>query len=195
LAQLRFYTGPMASGKSTLALQTAYNLEQSNLQVGLITMHDRSDGLITSRVGLEREAVKISHESNILHMFEDRTMWWDVLICDEAQFYEPEQIDQLASIVEDLNTDVYAYGLKLDFRGQLFPGSKRLIEMADVVHELQVDVRCYCGEPAKYNARFVDGKMVTEGETIVVGDIDNEEVVSYRLLCRSHFYQGRLFGR
>ena len=96
----------------------------------------------------------------------------DYLICDEAQFYQPEQIDQLARIVDDLQIDVFAFGILTDFRSELFPGSARLVELADRMHVLQVEALCWCGQRATHNARTENGEMVTEGEVIVVGDVD-----------------------
>ena len=96
----------------------------------------------------------------------------DYVICDEAQFYTPEQIDQLARVVDDLEIDVFAFGITTDFRTKLFPGSQRLIELADRVEVLQVEALCWCGARATHNARTVGGVMVVEGEQVVVGDTD-----------------------
>jgi thymidine kinase len=117
----------------------------------------------------------------------------DYLICDEAQFYTPEQIEQLARVVDELQIDVFAFGILTDFRSQLFPGSARLVELADRMHVLQVEALCWCGKRATHNARTEDGVMVTEGEVVVVGDTasaDDEDpdhpVVGYEVLCRQH---------
>ena len=113
----------------------------------------------------------------------------DYLICDEAQFYTPEQVDQLARIVDELDIEVYAFGITSDFRTQLFPGSQRLIELADRIQVLQVSALCWCGCRATHNARVVDGVMVVEGEQVVVGDTANpqhEAEVEYEVLCRRH---------
>ena len=101
------------------------------------------------------------------------------IICDEAQFYSPEQIEQLAKIVDGLGIDVYAFGILSDFRTKLFPGSARLVELADRVQTLQVEALCWCGERATHNARTVNGKMVTEGEQVVVGDVSTASTVAY----------------
>jgi len=110
----------------------------------------------------------------------------DYIICDEAQFYEPIQIDQLARIVDGLGIDVYAFGILADFRTKLFPGSARLVELADRVNTLQVEALCWCGERATHNARTVNGIMVTEGEQVVVGDTNKADEVAYEVLCRRH---------
>ena len=113
----------------------------------------------------------------------------DYLICDEAQFYRPEQIDQLARIVDELDIDVHAFGITADFRTQLFPGSKRLIELADRVQVLQVEALCWCGRKATHNARIIGGVMVVEGEQVVVGDTAaaTTGLVEYEVLCRRHY--------
>ena len=110
----------------------------------------------------------------------------DYIICDEAQFYERSQIDQLARIVDGLGIDVYAFGILTDFRTSLFPGSARLVELADRVNTLQVEALCWCGSRATHNARTIGGTMVTEGEQVVVGDVAPGAQVAYEVLCRRH---------
>jgi thymidine kinase len=110
----------------------------------------------------------------------------DYIICDEAQFYQPAQIDSLAQIVDGLGIDVYAFGILADFRTKLFPGSARLVELADRVNALQVEALCWCGSRATHNARTISGVMVTEGEQVVVGDVSKGNEVAYEVLCRRH---------
>ncbi|MGR8007490.1 thymidine kinase [Streptomyces hypolithicus] len=118
----------------------------------------------------------------------------DYVVVDEAQFLLPEQIDQLARIVDDLDLDVFAFGISTDFRTKLFPGSQRLIELADRVETLQVEAMCWCGARATHNARTVGGEMVLEGEQVVVGDVGNAaEIVGYEVLCRRH-HRKRMTG-
>ena len=180
----------MDSGKSTLALQTAHN-HQSRGRTGLIfTSHDRAGiGTISSRLGLQSDAHEVIPELDIHKFVVDslsRGSRVDYVICDEAQFYQPEQIEQLARIVDGLGIDVYAFGILADFRTKLFPGSARLVELADRVQTLQVEALCWCGERATHNARLIDGQMVTEGEQVVVGDVSKDAQVSYEVLCRRH---------
>tara|TARA_B110000438_G_scaffold46799_1_gene46979 strand:- start:90 stop:536 length:447 start_codon:yes stop_codon:yes gene_type:complete len=113
----------------------------------------------------------------------------DYLVCDEAQFYLPAQIDQLARIVDDLGADVFAFGLLTSFQGELFDGTRRLLELADERVEVQVEARCWCGERATHNARLVDGVQVYDGELFVVDDPD-DHVVTYELRCRRHWISG-----
>jgi thymidine kinase len=121
-------------------------------------------------------------------------------VCDEAQFYTTAQCDQLAKAVDELGVDVFAFGLITDFRGRLFEGTKRLLEIADERVPMQVEARCWCGARATHNARVVNGDVTYEGETIVVGDTEAEpagqplfgDVVRYELLCRRHYLGGEL---
>jgi len=194
MAELVFFTGPMDCGKSTLALQM-HHTHSLHDRVGVcFTSHDRSgEARITSRIGLSEPAVEVSADL-------DFTAWVveevsrghriDFLVCDEAQFYTAEQIDQLAKVADELAIDVFCFGILTDFRTHLFTGSRRLIELADRVLPLQVETLCWCGARATHNARTEDGEMVTEGEVIVVGDVEDPDrprpLVGYEVLCRRH---------
>jgi len=190
MAELIYYCGTMDSGKSTLALQTAHN-HQSRGRTGLIfTNNDRAgSGVISSRLGLSSPAIEVIPTMDIHKLVVDRLSMGeriDYIICDEAQFYESEQIEQLARVVDGLGIDVYAFGILADFRTKLFPGSARLVELADRVNTLQVEALCWCGSRATHNARTVNGVMVTEGEQVVVGDVGKSDEIAYEVLCRRH---------
>ena len=190
MAELIYYCGTMDSGKSTLALQTAHN-HQSRGRTGLIfTNNDRAgSGVISSRLGLSSPAIEVTPEMDLHKLVVDQLSMGeriDYIICDEAQFYESDQIDQLAKIVDGLSIDVFAFGILADFRTKLFPGSARLVELADRVNTLQVEALCWCGARATHNARTVDGVMVVEGEQVVVGDVSTGADVAYEVLCRRH---------
>jgi thymidine kinase len=190
VAELVYYCGTMDSGKSTLALQTAHN-HKSRGRSGLIfTNKDRAGtGVISSRLGLQSEALEVEIDLVIHRLVVERLSMGeriDYIICDEAQFYQPIQIDQLAKIVDGLGIDVYAFGILADFRTKLFPGSARLVELADRVNTLQVEALCWCGSRATHNARTVNGVMVTEGEQVVVGDVGKSDEIAYEVLCRRH---------
>lgn len=189
VAELTFFTGPMDCGKSTLALQVAYTETSAGRQGRLFTMLDRSgESKITSRIGLTAPAIEVGPELDFWsYVVAELTGGHriDFLVCDEAQFYTGEHIDQLARIVDELQIDVFCFGILTDFRTQLFPASQRLVELCDRMELLQVRPRCWCGEPATHNARTVDGVMVTEGSQVVVGDTDSAEV-AYQVLCRRH---------
>ena len=190
MAELIYYCGTMDSGKSTLALQTAHN-HQSRGRTGLIfTNNDRAgSGVISSRLGLSSPAIEVTPEMDLHKLVVDQLSMGeriDYIICDEAQFYESDQIDQLAKIVDGLSIDVFAFGILADFRTKLFPGSARLVELADRVNTLQVEALCWCGARATHNARTVGGTMVTQGEQIVVGDVAPGQDIAYEVLCRRH---------
>ena len=194
MAELIYYCGTMDSGKSTLALQTAHNHKSRGRKGLIFTNRDRGGpGTITSRLGLQSEAIEVGRELDIHKFVIDLLSQGervDFIISDETQFFEPEHIEQLAQIVDGLSIDVFAFGILTDFRTKLFPGSARLIELADRVLPLQVEALCWCGLRATHNARLLDGAMITEGEQVVVGDTgdtgESEGEISYEVLCRRH---------
>ncbi len=186
----------MGSGKSTQALQVHHNLTARGLSCILFTQLDRQEGTVSSRLGVSAPARHLGPGTDvfrILAMEHTTPVGVDAVICDEAQFYSDAQVDQLARVVDELGIEVYAYGLLTSFQGELFPGSKRLLELADIRVELQVEARCWCGERATQNARMVDGRQVYDGELKVVGDTDtgHQAVVTYDLLCRRHWMAGK----
>ena len=190
MAELIYYCGTMDSGKSTLALQTAHNHHSRGHNGIIFTSHDRAgSGVISSRLGLQREAIEVLPDIDLHKYVVDRLSLGeriDFIIGDEAQFYTPEQIEQLARIVDGLGIDVFTFGILSDFRTKLFPGSARLIELADRVNTLQVEALCWCGARATHNARTVNGSMVVEGDQVVVGDTNSADVIAYEVLCRRH---------
>lgn len=196
MAKLRFTFGTMGSGKSTQALQIHHNLRERGLKTILTTQLDRERGRVSSRLGVSADAELVDPTIDLFELVRHRVESWghvDAVICDEAQFYEPLQCEQLARVVDDLEVDVYAFGLITSFQGELFPATARLLELADVRTEIQVEARCWCGERATYNARFVNGVQVVSGRLKVVGDTGGHAVdaeVSYELLCRRHFMEG-----
>ncbi len=191
MAELVFFSGTMDCGKSTLALQMHHNHAARGRDGVLFTRQDRAGkAVISSRLGLQRDA----------HEVDDTTDFWaevvtrrtrgravDYLVADEAQFYTAAQVEQLARVVDELAVDAYAFGITTDFRARLFPGSARLVELADRVEVLQVRALCWCGARATHNARTVDGLMVVEGDQVVVGDVAaGAGEVAYEVLCRRH---------
>lgn len=196
----------MDSGKSTLALQMDYNHRARGRGGVRFSRNDRAgDSRISSRLGLQTEAVEVVDTTDFwdeVVLRRTQGIRVDYLICDEAQFYSAAQVEQLARVVDEIEVDVFAFGITADFRTRLFPGSQRLIELADRVQVLQVEALCWCGRRATHNARTVDGVMVTEGAQVVVGDVDMAveapvgdpgsdagfgPVVGYETLCRRHF--------
>src|SRR3954447_999285 len=194
MAELQFFTGTMDSGKSTLALQTNHNHAARGRVGRMFTTHDRAgDALISSRLGLTAGAIEVDEGFDFWdYVVRELTHGAriDYLICDEAQFYTGSQIEELAKIVDELQIDVFAFGILSDFRTELFEGSQRLVELADRMNVLQVEALCWCGKRATHNARTEDGVMVVEGEVIVVGDVESGDgppaEVAYEVLCRQH---------
>ncbi|OKJ00899.1 thymidine kinase [Kitasatospora sp. CB01950] len=191
MAELVFFSGTMDCGKSTLALQMDHNHAARGRQGIIFTRHDRAGAAtISSRLGLRADAVEVGEafdfQAFVVNLLSTGGKV-DYLICDEAQFFSAGQIDQLARIVDELGIDVFTFGITTDFRTKLFPGSQRLIELADRVEVLQVEALCWCGARATHNARTVGGVMVVEGAQVVVGDVAvNEDEIGYEVLCRRH---------
>ncbi|WP_314224452.1 thymidine kinase [Streptomyces zaehneri] len=190
MPELVFFSGTMDCGKSTLALQIEHNRSSRGLQGMIFTRDDRAgEGKLSSRLGLVTDAVEVEDGQDLYASLVDHLSQGgraDYVIADEAQFLAEEQIDQLARVVDDLDIDVYAFGITTDFRSKLFPGSQRLVELADRVEVLQVEALCWCGARATHNARTVGGFMVVEGAQVVVGDVDQADTVGYEVLCRRH---------
>ncbi len=190
MADLVFHTGPMDCGKSTLALQFHHTQSTHGRRGRLFTQQDRSGtASVTSRLGLSSPAIEVNAEFDFWrYVIAELTTGQrvDYLVCDEAQFYTGEHIEQLARIVDELQLDVYAFGILADFRTRLFPGSQRLVELADRTETLPLGPLCWCGARGTHNARTMDGLMVTEGTQVVVGDTDSGREVRYEVLCRAH---------
>ena len=187
MAKLYFKYGAMGSSKTAQALITKYNYEENDLRVWLIKPSaDTRDGMQTlrSRIGLEAQVEVIPPEMDILERFrQTQAGQCDVIIADECQFLTEQQIDQLRSIVNDYNIPVMCFGLRTDFLTRLFPGSRRLMEVADTIQEIKTI--CDCGAKATVNARVVDGYIVTEGAQVVLGGND-----SYIAMCHKCYVRG-----
>lgn len=188
MAELIFFTGTMDCGKSTLALQMHHNHSARGRRGLIFSKDDRAGAqVLSSRLGLVHEAFEVTEAPNFWDLFVAQATGGthvDYVICDEAQFYESEQVDQLARLVDEMGIDVFAFGITADFRARLFPGSQRLIELADRTEVLQVRALCWCGQTATHNARTVDGAMIVQGEQVVVGDVAAARaVVEYEVLC------------
>src|SRR5690606_33820554 len=128
---------------------------------------------ISSRIGITRAAVEVDEGTDLRQLV--RSRWAtgervDYLIVDEAQFLTPAQVEQLAELADDVQVDVYCFGIATDFRSHLFPGAQRLFELADELQPVQVEVLCWCGQPGRFNARVRNGRIVREGDTVLVAD-------------------------
>ncbi|MQA35798.1 thymidine kinase [Modestobacter roseus] len=191
--RLRFYAGVMGSGKSALALQTAHHRRAAGRVGALFTSLGRDgDGLVTSRLGLTAEAHEFTPETDLAKHLVEILPPRGFVIIDEAQFLTSNQVDQLAWAADELALDIDCFGLMTAFDTRLFPGSRRLVEMADETIPLQVEVTCWCGRPGRINARVEDGQVARSGGQVAVGDVVSGEGTHYRVLCRSHWRQGDL---
>ncbi len=173
MAKLYFKYGAMGSSKTAQALITKYNYEENDLNVWLIKPSaDTRDGasVVRSRIGLEAECAVITPQMDIHQQFTHHGKDIDVIIVDECQFMTPVQIEQLRAIVDEHNIPVLCFGLRTDFQTKLFPGSMRLMELADCIEEIKT--MCDCGTKATVNARISDGYVVTEGAQVVLGGND-----------------------
>ncbi len=182
MAKLYFRYGAMGSSKTANAIMVQYNYGERHQKVLMVKPRlDNRDGArtIRSRCGLASECVYMEEVGDM-----DLT-GYDCVIVDEAQFLTKEQVETLVHIVDDLGIPVIAYGLRADFMGNFFEGSKWLMAWADTIEE--VKTICWCGKKATCNARVADGRVVREGEQIVLGG--NESYVS---LCRKHWRLGKL---
>ena len=172
MAKLYFKYGAMGSSKTAQALITKYNYEENDMKVWLVKpVTDDRDGatVVRSRIGLTAEAEAIGPEDDLYELFLAHPT--DVVIVDECQFFPPEQIDQMRRIVDDLDVPVLCFGLRSDFQTKLFPGSRRLFELADSIQEIKTI--CDCGSKATVNARIDgEGYVVTEGAQVVLGGND-----------------------
>jgi thymidine kinase len=190
MAKLYFRYSAMNAGKTTQLLQVKYNYEERGQNVLLIkpSIDNRdSNENVKSRIGLESEAVAVDTDTDLYKLVEcaNETQQIHCVIIDEAQFLTRTHVLKLCRIVDDLNIPVIAYGLRSDFKGDLFPGSEALLAFSDSIEELKTI--CWCGKKAIMNTRLLNGKPVYEGEQIQVGG--NESYIS---LCRKHWYEGRV---
>ena len=187
MAKLYFKYGAMGSSKTAQALITKYNYEENGLKVWLIKPSaDTRDGMdiLRSRIGLEAKVQMVLPGADIYEVFRaEREGNCDVIIADECQFFTPEQVDQLRAIVNDYDIPVMCFGLRTDFLTHLFPGSCRLMEVADTIQEIKTI--CDCGAKATVNARIGDGYIVTEGAQVVLGGND-----SYIAMCHKCYVRG-----
>jgi len=185
MAKLYFYHGAMGSSKTAQALMTDYNYTERNQKPLLVkTDIDKRDGqrIVRSRIGLQKECILLSE---LCGMTNEDLSQYDAIIVDEIQFATKEQIDFLADIVDKLNIPVLCFGLRTDFKMNLFEGSERLIAIADEIRE--VVTVCWCGRKAICNARYNENGIIKKGEQIELGANDK-----YIALCRRHYKEGKL---
>ena len=188
MSKLYFRYGAMGSSKTANALMVRYNyLERGGRPILLKPKMENRDGekIIRSRVGMESECTYVEDFIEEIGKDLEKAKAYDAVIVDEAQFLTKDQVDWFSDLVDYADIPVICYGLRTDFRSDLFPGSMRLLETADKIEE--VKTVCWCGRKATNNARICDGKVVRDGAQVLMGG--NE---SYVALCRKHFKLGQL---
>ena len=187
MAKLYFKYGAMGSSKTAQALITKYNYEENDMKVWLLKPSaDTRDGvnILRSRIGLYAQVEIATPDVDVYQRYKEGFAEnCDAVIVDECQFLTPAQIDQLRAIVDDYNVPVMCFGLRTDFQTHLFPGSRRLMELADAIEEIKT--MCDCGAKATVNARINDGYIVTEGAQVVLGGND-----CYIAMCHRCYVRG-----
>ncbi len=189
MAKLYFRYSAMNAGKTTQLLQVKYNYEERGQTVVLFkpAIDNRENtARVRSRIGLEGDAILINSETDLLKAIQEKQSESPIhcVLVDEAQFLSKQQVLQLCTIVDELNIAVIAYGLRADFKGNLFPGSEALLAFSDSIEEIKTI--CWCGKKAIMNTRLLNGRPVYEGEQIQIGG--NESYIS---LCRKHWREGK----
>ncbi|NLT47283.1 MAG: thymidine kinase [Clostridiales bacterium] len=190
MAQLYYRYSTMNAGKSIELIKVAYNYEERGKRVLVLVpgVDDRfGKGVVCSRIGISREAIIVNDETNLLKLFMEANAEAEIdcVLVDECQFLKKHHVQELVEIVDSYDTPVLAYGLKNDFRNELFEGSYYMLVYADKIEEIKTI--CWCGRKATMVARIVDGKFVKTGEQIVIGGND-----MYISLCRKHYNDGRV---
>ena len=175
MAQLYYRYSTMNAGKSIELIKVAYNYEERGKQVLTLipSVDDRYGvGVITSRIGIQREALVVNEDTNILELYirENEKRKIDCVLIDECQFLKKHHVQELVEIVDSCDVPVLAYGLKNDFRNELFEGSYYMLIYADKIEEIKTI--CWCGRKATMVARVIDGRVVKQGEQVVIGGND-----------------------
>jgi thymidine kinase len=187
MAKLYFYYSSMNAGKSTSLLQASYNYQERGMSTIILTpaVDNRyGDGKVTSRIGLQADAVMIGDSEDLFEKIDQRRRSEPLhcVLVDEAQFLKREQVLQLGRICDEIDIPVLAYGLRTDFRGEPFEGSKYLLALADNLKEIKAI--CHCGSKATMVVRQDEsGRVITSGESVEIGGNDR-----YVSMCRKHFY-------
>lgn len=181
MSKLYFRYGAMNCGKSAALMQVAYNYESNNKRVFVIKseIDTKGDNFLESRIGLRRKVDLLLKKNESLEKYYDEIKKVDCILIDEAQFLEEKTVDELFYIAKRFNVPVICYGLKTNFQGRLFDGSKRIIELADELEEL-ITI-CKCGKRAKFNGRYVNGTFTIDGDVVKIDGKD--ETIEYIPLC------------
>jgi len=192
MAKLYFYYSSMNAGKSTSLLQSSYNYRERGMQTLVLAplMDDRyGGGKVTSRIGIEADAITFRQDTDLFELIAGHHGGspLDCILVDEAQFLTRDQVFQLSELTDKLNIPVLAYGLRTDFQGEPFEGSKYLLAWADTLNEIKAI--CHCGSKARMVVRLDgEGRAVTQGSQVEIGGNDR-----YVSMCRKHFKE-KYFG-
>ncbi len=187
MAKLFFRYGAMGCGKTAQLLQVAFNYEEKGLKVAVLKPEEdtRRGAKLYTRIGLERDSdYLIKKDDDLFKIIKDKFSNVNCILIDEAQFLKSKQIDDLMKVVVYLNKPVICYGIRTDFLTNGFPGSTRLLEIAHSIEELKTI--CKCGKKAIFNVRYVNGKVSTDGDSVVIDDSDDVQYVS---MCHSCYYE------
>lgn len=181
MAKLYFRFGAMGSGKSSILMQIAYNYNERGMDVLVIKsrIDTKAGSSVSSRIGIERNADIIIGKDESFKKYYDDFKDKACILVDEVQFMNKSQIEELWVATKKLDVPIICYGLKTDFRGYLFEGSKRLIELSDQIEEIATI--CKCGKKARFNARYIDGKFTLKGDEVIIDGAKNN--VEYISLC------------
>lgn len=182
MAKLYFRYGAMNCGKSAALMQVAHNYEENGKEIVLIksTIDTKADDRVESRIGIRRKVdILLGDNESLVKYFDYLKEFVSCVICDESQFFTEEQVEELWYISKILDIPVICYGLRTDFQSNLFPGSKRLLELADELDEL-ITI-CSCGKRAKFNARFINNNFSLEGDQVSIDGANDE--IKYKPLC------------
>ena len=188
MAKLIFNYAAMNSGKSIDLLRTVYNYEENGLKVLVMkpSIDIKGGDSIVTRAGLSRKVdFLISGDTNIIDMISDRIDGVSCIFIDEAQFLSEQQVIDLFIVSNNYDVPVICYGLRTDFRGNLFPGSSKLLGLAEELHEFKT--LCNCGEIARYNARRVNGKYIVDGDSVLIDGTSNIEYVPLCANCYTKY--------
>lgn len=184
MAKLYFRYGAMGSGKSTLLIQVVHNYEAKGLKVLVVkpSLDTKGEDKVISRIGIERRVDILLRENELVSNYELKDIV--CILVDEVQFLTEEQITDLWYLSKEYDIPVVCYGLKVNFKGELFEGTKRLLELSDSLEELTTI--CRCGKKARFNARKVNGKYTLTGDDVIIDGMEN---IEYEALCGKCFLE------
>lgn len=191
MAKLYFRYGAMNSGKSSILMQVAHNYEENNMKILVIksAIDTKASNKLSSRIGLEREVdILLGKDESLVNYYKNINGIVNCILVDEAQFMSENQIEELWYISKMFDIPVICYGLRTDFKSNLFPGAKRLMELADTIEENSTI--CECGKKAKFNARFDNGEFTLDGESVVIDGAEEKTV--YKPMCGKCYLKKRL---